>query len=132
MTCHTSLNTDENKRTSFTAGQKRKQSSLSAQVYDISSPTSSTNVTEQHLSVSAAEEYEMPVRKRRRADSFEKLLSLKSIKWSSSSSDQASTHRHAESKPNDRLTMCRLTVFCLLELCTSKSQYNCQLDMSIH
>ncbi|KAF4100239.1 hypothetical protein G5714_018435 [Onychostoma macrolepis] len=80
------------------AGQKRKRSSLSAQVYNISSPTSSTNAAEQHLPISAAEEYEMPVRKRRRTDSFQKLLSLKSIKWSSSSSsDHTSTHeRHAE------------------------------------
>ncbi|KAF4100209.1 hypothetical protein G5714_018405 [Onychostoma macrolepis] len=63
---------------------KRKQSS-SAQVYDFhqsTSPTSSITAAEKHLSVTAAEENEMPVRKRRRTES----LSLKSIKWSSSSS----------------------------------------------
>lgn len=51
------------------------------------------------MSVSAAEKNEMPVRKRRRrSESFQKLLSLKSIKWSSSS-DQASIYeRHAEGK----------------------------------
>ncbi len=50
-------------------------------MYNISSPTSSSSAAEKHLSVSAAEENEMPVRKRRRTDSFEKLLSLKSIKY---------------------------------------------------
>ncbi|KAL0165534.1 hypothetical protein M9458_037378, partial [Cirrhinus mrigala] len=83
-----SLNTDENERTSFLTGQKRKRSSLSA--HDISSLTSSTSA-EEHLPVSAGEENEMSVKKRRRTDSFEKLLPLKYAKWSSSS-DQASTH----------------------------------------
>ncbi|XP_043073882.1 aurora kinase B-B-like [Puntigrus tetrazona] len=76
------------------AGQKRKRKFLSAQVNNIPSPTSSTDGAEQHLPDSAA--LEMPVRKRRRTESFSKLLSLKTIKWSSSS-DQASTHEsHAE------------------------------------
>ncbi|XP_026122153.1 serine/threonine-protein kinase pim-2-like isoform X1 [Carassius auratus] len=50
--------------------------------------TSSTNVAENHLPIGASEEHEMPMRKKRRTESFEKLLSLKSIKWSCGS-DQA-------------------------------------------
>ncbi|XP_050993171.1 serine/threonine-protein kinase pim-1 [Labeo rohita] len=80
---------DENERTSFLTGQKRKRGSLSA--HNISSLTSSASVAEEHLPVSAGEEYEMLVKKRKRTDSFEKLLPLKYAKWSSSS-DQGSTH----------------------------------------
>lgn len=112
-TCHKSLNTDENKKTSFLTGQKRKQCSLRAQVYDISSLTSRTDAAQQHLPISAGEEDETPVRKRRRTDSFEKMLSLKFIKWSSSSSsEQARTpERYANGKPNDYLTMYNCFLF---------------------
>ncbi|KAK2887191.1 hypothetical protein Q8A67_015419 [Cirrhinus molitorella] len=70
---------------------KRKHSSC-VQVYDFhqsTSPKSSSTAAEKHLPVSAADENEMPVRKRMRPESFEKLLSLKSIKWSSSSNQAA-------------------------------------------
>ncbi|RXN02305.1 serine threonine- kinase pim-2-like protein [Labeo rohita] len=83
---------DESKWSSSFTGQKRKRSPPSAQVYDsyqIASPTSSTNVTEKHLSIDAGEEYEMPVSKKRRTESSEELLSLKTIHWSSNSSDHS-------------------------------------------
>ncbi|XP_048039271.1 uncharacterized protein LOC125264070 [Megalobrama amblycephala] len=67
---------DEPKRTSFNNGRKRKRSSHSAQVYDShQSTTSSTDAAENHQPVSVGEDTEMPVRKRRRTDSFEKLPS---------------------------------------------------------
>ncbi|KAL1270657.1 hypothetical protein QQF64_029673 [Cirrhinus molitorella] len=75
---------DETKQTSFVIGQKRKSS--------LSTPTtSSTNAAENHLPVGAGEEQEMPMRKKRRKESLEKLLSLKSIKWNSGS-DQTTIH----------------------------------------
>ncbi|XP_048041683.1 aurora kinase A-like isoform X2 [Megalobrama amblycephala] len=65
---------DEPKRTSFNNGRKRKRSSHSAQVYDShQSTTSSTDAAENHQPVSVGEDTEMPVRKRRRTDSFEKI-----------------------------------------------------------
>ncbi|RXN06727.1 serine threonine- kinase pim-2-like protein [Labeo rohita] len=85
----TMISMNENERTSFLTGQKRKRGSLIA--YNISSLKSSTSVAEEHLPISAGEEHEMSVKKRRRTDSFEKLLPLKYAKWSSSS-DQALTH----------------------------------------
>ncbi|KAL1270628.1 hypothetical protein QQF64_029644 [Cirrhinus molitorella] len=82
-------------QTSFIIGRKRKLSSLSDQVYNFhhSTPaTSSTSASENHLLVGAGEEQEMPMRKKRRTESSEKLLlSLKSFKWSSGS-DQAMIH----------------------------------------
>ncbi|KAL0187893.1 hypothetical protein M9458_014992, partial [Cirrhinus mrigala] len=51
-------------------------------------PTSSTNAAENHLPVGADEEPDLPMRKKRRMESLEKLLSLKSIKWSSSSDQE--------------------------------------------
>ncbi|RXN10856.1 zinc finger protein 143-like [Labeo rohita] len=63
---------------SFIIGRKRKQSFLSTP------PTSSINVAENHLPIGAEEEPDLPMIKKRRTESLEKLLSLKSIKWSSS------------------------------------------------
>ncbi|XP_058626498.1 uncharacterized protein LOC131537210 [Onychostoma macrolepis] len=82
---------DETKQSSLIIGRKRKQCPLSDQLYDShhsTPPTSSTNAAENNLPVGAGEEHEMPMRKKRRSESFEKLLSLKSVKWSSGS-DQA-------------------------------------------
>lgn len=103
-----SLNTDETKQTSFIIGPKRKRSHFSDQVYDShqsTPPTSSTNAAENHLPVGASEEYEMPARKKRRTESFEKLLSLKSVKWSCGSDQAMIYERQVEGKPNDQLRM---------------------------
>ncbi|KTG47756.1 hypothetical protein cypCar_00015840 [Cyprinus carpio] len=65
---------------------KRKHSS-SAWLYDFhqsTPPTSSTNASENYLPVSAGDENER-MRKRRRTDSFKKLLSLHFCDWSGSS-----------------------------------------------
>ncbi|KAI2662201.1 Serine/threonine-protein kinase pim-3 [Labeo rohita] len=61
---------DETKQTSFIIGRKRKQNSLSTP------PASGTNVAENHLPTGAGEEQEMPMRKKMRMESLEKLLSL--------------------------------------------------------
>ncbi|XP_058638129.1 serine/threonine-protein kinase pim-2-like isoform X1 [Onychostoma macrolepis] len=95
-----SLNTDETKQTSFIIGPKRKRSSFSDQVYDSHQstppPTSSTNAAENHLPIGASQEHEMPVRKKRRTESFEKLLSLKSVKWSCGSEQAMIYERQVE------------------------------------
>ncbi|XP_042582784.1 uncharacterized protein LOC122137833 [Cyprinus carpio] len=97
---------DATKQTSFITDAKRKRSSFSDQVYDShqsTSPTSSTNVAENHLPVGATEEHEMPMRKKRRTESFEKLLSLKSIKLSCGSDQAMIYERQVDGKPNDQL-----------------------------
>ncbi|ROL45579.1 Serine/threonine-protein kinase pim-1 [Anabarilius grahami] len=94
---------DEPKRTSFNNGRKRKRSSHSAQVYDShQSTTSSTDAAEIHQPVSVGEDTEMPVRKRRRTDSFEKLPSRRD--WSGSSDQE----RSAEDQISLRYSACAL------------------------
>lgn len=103
-----SLNTDETKQTSFIIGPKRKRSYLSDQVYDShqsTPPTSSTSAAENHLPIGASEEYEMAVRKKKRTESSEKLLSLKSVKWSCGSDQAMICERQVEGEPNDQLRM---------------------------
>lgn len=60
-------------------------------------------MAENHLPVGATEEHEMPMRKKRRTESFEKLLSLKSIKLSCGSDQAMIYERQVDGKPNDQL-----------------------------
>ncbi|KAL0170609.1 hypothetical protein M9458_035205, partial [Cirrhinus mrigala] len=69
------------------------------QVYDShhsTPPTSSTNAAENHLPIGAGEKREMPMRKKRRTKSHEKLLSLKSIERNSSPNQAMIYERQVE------------------------------------
>ncbi len=63
------------------------------------------SAAENHRPIGAGEEYETPVRKKKRTESSEKLLSLKSVKWSSGSDRAMIYERQVEGKPNGQLKM---------------------------
>ncbi|XP_048021601.1 aurora kinase-like [Megalobrama amblycephala] len=92
---------------------KRKRS-FPAQVYDSYRSTSSTFSTDaandHHQPISVVEENEMPTRKRRRTDSFEKLPSLYLCDWSGSSAQDTTVkyERRAEDQNSVRYSVCAL------------------------
>ncbi|XP_048036502.1 uncharacterized protein LOC125261972 [Megalobrama amblycephala] len=103
----------EPKRTSFNIGRKRKRSSHSVQVYDShqsTSSTSSTDAAENHLPISVGEDNEMPMRKRRRLDSFEKPPALRFCERSGSSDQEtaAKYERSAEDQNSLQYSACAL------------------------